>query len=468
MTNSATSSSVPPSARSCPWPAPQAGAPVSGAVTVPASKSLTNRFLLLAALAEDTSVVVNPLASRDSQLMLTALEQLGAEVEHIANWQDSGEAAVRIHPLPLTSEEAATAEVTAPEEPPTPDSAVARIDCGLAGTVMRFLPAVAALTGQRIEFDGDPEAYLRPMGTVLTALSTLGVQITGDGAPEHLPFVVEPSNTFEGGELTIDASGSSQFVSGLLLAAARMPRGLTLRHSGASVPSLEHVEMTLSVLSELGVAVSSPEPYVWKVEPGPIAAFTARVEPDLSNAGPFLSAAAVTGGDVTMSGWPKTSTQIGRRWPELLRDFGAEVTTTDEPGGNTLTLRVRGPERVTSPGTVDGTAELTPTVAALAALCAEETKFTSVGHLRGHETDRIAALVAEIRRLGGTAEETDDGFRVLSPVRHGGLARSYADHRMATFAAVLGLRLEGVEVEDIGCTAKTMPDFPALWEQLVA
>ncbi|GAA1171141.1 3-phosphoshikimate 1-carboxyvinyltransferase [Nesterenkonia xinjiangensis] len=463
---------VPPT----PWPAPRAGAPVRGEVVVPASKSLTNRLLLLAALADGPCLVINALESRDSALMLAALEQLGAGVEHISDPAGTGEQAVRITPLPL--DQAAHPSAGHPSVAHAPE---VRVDCGLAGTVMRFLPAVAALTGRTVHFDGDPEARVRPMGAVLQGLAELGVAVTGDAgsapggsskpasqAPSTLPFTLHSPGGLDGGEAAIDASASSQFVSGLLLAAPRMTKGLTLRHSGTSVPSLEHVEMTMTVLEQLGVTVSSPQPFTWRVEPGPIPAFTVRVEPDLSNAGPFLCAAAVTGGEVVMRGWPKTSTQIGRRWTRLLADFGAAISTTEEAGGETLTLTVRGPQRLTTPGTVDGTAELTPTVAALAALCEGETTFTSVAHLRGHETDRIAALAAEIRRLGGEAEETDDGFRVLSPISHGGLVRSYADHRMATFAAVLGLVVDEVEVEDIGCTAKTMPTFPQLWQDLVS
>ncbi len=442
-----------------PWPAPRAGAPLRAEVTVPASKSLTNRYLLLAALAQGPSVVINPLHSRDSQLMLAALEQLGAGVEHIHDWERSGVAAVRISPIPDLDEPTPDAESTEP-----------RIDCGLAGTVMRFLPAVAALTGQRVHFDGDPGARARPMGAVLHALRDLGVEVTGDGAPERgeegsLPFTIHAPTGITGDTITMDASASSQFVSGLMLAAARMPHGLTLRHAGDAVPSLEHVEMTCKVLSQVGIEVSSPALHTWKVEPGPIESFTVRVEPDLSNAGPFLCAAAVTGGEVSMRGWPKHSTQIGRRWTELLPAFGASVTEHPETDA-TVTLSVRGGS-LRSPGTVDGTAELTPTVAALAALCAEPTRFTSVGHLRGHETDRIAALVTEIRRLGGTAEETADGFEVLTPVTHGGLVHTYADHRMATFAAVLGLVVDAVEVQDISATSKTMPDFPALWAGMI-
>ncbi|WP_343030144.1 3-phosphoshikimate 1-carboxyvinyltransferase [Nesterenkonia halophila] len=454
-----------------PWPAPRAGAPVRGEVRVPASKSLTNRHLLLAALADGPSVVVNPLESRDSSLMLQALSALGAGVEHLAEHPSTGEPAVRITPLTLDADGDDGA-------PPV------EVDCGLAGTVMRFLPAVAALTGRTARFDGDPEARVRPMGAVLEGLAALGAEVpagasadAGTPRPETLPFTLRSRRGLAGGEVAVDASASSQFVSGLLLAAPRMREGLTLRHTGSTVPSSEHVAMTVAVLRAAGVEVDDSEPAVWRVAPSTIPAFTVRVEPDLSNAGPFLVAAAATGGEVTMRGWPRESTQIGRRWTELLPQFGAVVELVDEPTGQdspaTQTLTVRGGRdgsgapQVTSPGVVDGTAELTPTVAALAALADCATTFTAVGHLRGHETDRIAALAAELRRLGAAVDEHDDGFSIRTPAVRGDLVRSYADHRMATFAAVLGLRLDGVEVEDIGCTAKTMPTFPQLWRALV-
>lgn len=469
-----------------------------GRVTVPSSKSLTNRYLLLAALADAPSTVISPLDSRDSRLMLEALQALGAGIEHICDYASTGEPAVRITPLataaPLQGQGSppAVPERQPASEPPS------EVDCGLAGTVMRFLPAVAALTGRTVRFDGDPEARVRPMGAVLQGLRDLGADIeehpssassssasssSGAGgsatgtSPTTLPFVVHAPGGLRGGEVALDASGSSQFVSGLLLAAPLMPEGLTVRHTGDEVPSSEHVSMTVEVLRELGVVVDDSQPFRWHVSPGRPRAFTVRVEPDLSNAGPFLVAAALTGGEVSVPGWPLRSTQIGRRWTEILTQFGAEVDLTEEPDadvGGTATLTVRGRldaesrPVVTSPGTVDGTAELTPTVAALAALAQGPTTFTAVGHLRGHETDRLAALVTELRRLGADAEETDDGFRVLSPVTRGAVVRSYADHRMATFGAAVGLRLDSVSVEDIGCTAKTMPTFPSLWRALVS
>ncbi len=463
-------------------------------VIVPASKSLTNRYLLLAALAEGPSTVINPLESRDTELMLRALQQLGAVSERVPNWQGTGEHAYRIMPIPFSGSrsrpgagdsgsgpeaDAGTEAWAGAEAGPGTEERVA-VDCGLAGTVMRFLPAVAALTGRTVDFDGDPEARVRPMGAVLEGLRALDVAVTrhgddGDDEPpaDSLPFTISSPTGVSGGEIAIDASASSQFVSGLLLAAPLMRQGLTLRHTGETVPSSEHIEMTMEVLRDLGVSAASPEPWVWQVSPGGIAPFTVRVEPDLSNAGPFLAAALATGGRVSMRGWPLSSTQIGRRWTQLLEQFGGNVQTTPEPSGSTCTLTVRGgvdefgKPAVSTPGTVTGTAELTPTVAALAALAAEPTTFREIQHLRGHETDRIAALVAELRRLGARAEETEDGFTILAPARTAATVRTYADHRMATFGAIIGLAIPEVRVEDITCTSKTMPAFPELWHAMV-
>lgn len=462
---------------------------------MPASKSLTNRYLLLAALAEGPSIVINPLESRDTDLMLRALEQLGAVSERVPDWQGTGEHAYHITPIPFPASgdrpSSANSGLGAGAANPLAESGAnpganqvaaerVAVDCGLAGTVMRFLPAVAALTGRTVDFDGDPEARVRPMGAVLEGLRALDVAVTrhgdaGDdeGPADSLPFTISSPAGVAGGEIAIDASASSQFVSGLLLAAPLMRHGLTLRHTGQTVPSSEHIEMTMQVLRDLGVSAARPEPWVWQVSPGKIAPFTVRVEPDLSNAGPFLAAALATGGRVSMRGWPTRSTQIGRRWTQLLEQFGGNVQTTPEPSGSTCTLTVRGgvdefgKPAVASPGTVTGTAELTPTVAALAALAPEPTTFREIQHLRGHETDRIAALVAELRRLGARAEETEDGFTILAPAHCAATVRTYADHRMATFGAIIGLAIPEVRVEDITCTSKTMPAFPQLWQAMV-
>ncbi len=428
------------------WPAPFADRPVDATVTVPGSKSLTNRYLVLAALADGPCRLRAPLHSRDSALMIAALRQLGACITEVP-----GEGAfgpdLEITPMP-----------PAPQASGRPASAETGIDCGLAGTVMRFVPPLAALRAGATVFDGDPHARRRPMGTIIEALTGLGVAITapGGGPAAALPFTVHGSGSVRGGHLVIDASASSQFVSALLLAGARFTDGLHLEHSGPPVPSLDHIGMTVDVLRGVGVTVDDSRPNHWIVEPGSIRAFDHRIEQDLSNAGPFLAAALATRGTVRIPGWPERTTQVGDLWRGILAAMGATVTLADG------VLTVTGGPEITG-GTFDQTSELAPTVAALCALAGTPSALTGIAHLRGHETDRLAALVAEINRLGGDAEETPDGLVIRPAALHGGTVRSYADHRMATAGAILGLAVPGVEVEDIATTAKTMPDFPQLW-----
>jgi 3-phosphoshikimate 1-carboxyvinyltransferase len=334
------------------------------------------------------------------------------------------------------------------------------IDCGLAGTVMRFLPPLAALALGPVAFDGDPHARTRPMRAMLTALRDLGIDVNDDGRGS-LPFSLYGTGAVEGGELSIDASASSQFVSGLLLVAPRFTRGLVLHHTGATLPSLPHIEMTIETLAQRGVLVETPEPGTWIVPPGPIAARDVDIEPDLSNAGPFLAAALVAGGSMTVTGWPRETTQVGARMSDILADMGATVEyvpTSDKTGDLTVT----GTGRITGIA-LDESSELAPTVAAIAALASSETVLTGIAHLRGHETDRLAALATEITALGGDVTETDDGLVIRPAALHGGLWHSYADHRMATAGAIIGLAVPGVEIDDIETTAKTLPQFPQLW-----
>ncbi|WP_256871375.1 3-phosphoshikimate 1-carboxyvinyltransferase [Paenarthrobacter nitroguajacolicus] len=426
------------------WPAPYAKGPVDATVTVPGSKSLTNRFLVLAALADGPSRLRAPLHSRDSALMIQALRQLGASVTEV-----SGDGAfgpdLEITPM----DPAATGAETA-------------IDCGLAGTVMRFVPPLAALRTGVTVFDGDPHARNRPMGTIIEALIALGVPVAADGGrtPSSLPFAVEGNGQVRGGHLVIDASASSQFVSALLLVGARFVDGLHLEHVGKPVPSLDHITMTVEVLRSVGVVVDDSVPNHWRVSPGPIRAFDQRIEQDLSNAGPFLAAALATRGTVRIPNWPAGTTQVGDQWRTILTTMGAEVTF--ENGTLTVTggAEIKGAD-------FDETSELAPTVAALCALASGPSRLTGIAHLRGHETDRLAALVAEINSLGGDAEETADGLVIRPSALHSGVVHSYADHRMATAGAILGLAVEGVQVEDIATTSKTMPDFPKMWEAML-
>lgn len=431
------------------WPAPLASRPLNAVVALPGSKSLTNRELVLSALADSPTLLRAPLHSRDSALMIEALRSLGVGIEVLADGD------ILVTPALLQGP--------------------ATIDCGLAGTVMRFVPPLATLAVGSVAFDGDLGARRRPMNVTIDSLRELGVEIvdgTDGGAVGSLPFTIKSTGVVRGGELTIDASASSQFVSGLLLSAPRFEQGLTLRHVGEHLPSLPHIEMTLDTLAKRGVRVSNPEPTVWRVEPGPIAGGTVAIEPDLSNAGPFLAAAMVAGGSVTVPGWPESTTQVGDEFDGILQRMGARVERT--AGG----LTVHGP----ADGEIRGLdidlgigGELTPVVAALAALASSPTRISGVAHLRGHETDRLAALATEINRIGGIARETVDGLEI-DPVTNGrdgaGLVGahwlSYEDHRMATAGAIIGLRVPGIEVENIATTAKTMPNFTELWADMLA
>ncbi|WP_426990283.1 3-phosphoshikimate 1-carboxyvinyltransferase [Pseudarthrobacter sp. Y6] len=427
------------------WPAPFASRPINATVTVPGSKSLTNRFLVLAALADGPSRLRAPLHSRDSALMIDALRQLGATITEVPG---DGAFGPDLEVTPLSQ---------------GASSSRTHIDCGLAGTVMRFVPPLAALRNGVSVFDGDPHARKRPMGTIIEALKALGVALTADdgGTPSSLPFTVEGTGEVRGGHLVIDASASSQFVSALLLVGARFTDGLHLEHIGKAVPSLDHINMTVAVLRGVGVSVDDSLPNHWVVAPGPIRAFDQRIEQDLSNAGPFLAAALASGGTVRIPGWPTGTTQVGDLWRSILADMGADVSLAN--GVLTVT---GGPE--IKGADFDETSELAPTVAALCALASGPSRLTGIAHLRGHETDRLAALVTEINRLGGDAEETSDGL-VIRPARlHAGVVHSYADHRMATAGAILGLAVPGIEVQDIATTAKTMPEFPQMWADMLA
>jgi 3-phosphoshikimate 1-carboxyvinyltransferase len=418
------------------YAAPVAGGPVRGVVAVPGSKSVTNRALLLSGLAAGPSVVHGAPATRDTALMCGALRSLGVPVE------------VDGERVALGGGGALTGGGT--------------VDCGLAGTVMRFVPPAATLADGAVLFDGDPHARTRPMGTVLEALRVLGAVVDGD----RLPFVLHGAGGLAGGDVTIDASASSQFVSGLLLSGARFDKGVTVLHDGAPVPSLPHIDMTVAMLREAGVAVDDSQPDVWRVEPGPIAAREWTVEPDLSNASVFLAAAAVTAGEVTVAGWPAGSTQPGAEVLPVLERFGATVT----PSGAGMT--VRGPDRLTGVDVdLHEASELTPTVAAIAALAATPSRIRGVAHIRGHETDRLAALVAELTALGADVNETEDGLEIRPRALTAPADRpwgAYADHRMATAGAVLGLVVPGVTIDDVACTTKTFPDFPGRWAALLS
>lgn len=416
------------------WPAPVASGPVDAVVPIPGSKSMTNRALILAALAGEPVRIVRPLHSRDTALMAGALRALGVGVR-----DDGGDW------------EVVPAELTGP----------AQVDVGLAGTVMRFLPPVAALATGEIAIDGDPRARERPMGPIITALRALGADID-DGGRGALPFVVRGRGAVPGGPVVIDASGSSQLVSGLLLAAPRFGKGVEVRHEGSPVPSAPHLAMTVRMLRDAGAQVDAGDD-VWRVAPGPLRGGTSVIEPDLSNAAQFLGAALVTGGRVTVPDWPAETTQPGDALRGLLAEMGAEVTW----GPDGLTARGTGTFRGLD-ADLHEVGELTPVLAALAALAGSPSRLTGIAHLRGHETDRLAALVAEINGLGGDVRELPDGLEIRPRPLHGGVFRTYDDHRMVMAAAVLGLAVPGVEVENAATVGKTLPEFTEQWASLVA
>ncbi|WP_066582606.1 3-phosphoshikimate 1-carboxyvinyltransferase [Cellulomonas timonensis] len=418
------------------WEAPTASGPLDATVEVPGSKSLTNRYLVLAALADSPGRLRGALRSRDTLLMAQALRSLGVRID-----DDGQDWAVDPGQLRGSTD----------------------VECGLAGTVMRFVPPIAALADGPVRFDGDAGARVRPMGPVLDALRALGVRVDDHGEPGRLPFTVLGEGAVRGGYVEVDASGSSQFVSGLLLAGARFQRGLTLRHIGATLPSVPHIEMTVALLRDAGVTVDDSAPAVWRVEPGAIAGRDVRVEPDLSNAAPFLCAALVAGGAVRVPGWPASTTQPGGLLPGILEQMGAE-TRLD---GDVLTVRGSGVVRGVDLD-LHAAGEIAPTIAALAALADSPTRLRGIAHLRGHETDRLAALTTEITRLGGQVVETEDGLDITPRRLHGGTVQTYADHRMATAGALLGLAVPGVRVQDVATTSKTLPDFVGMWDGMLA
>lgn len=423
-----------------PWPAPVATEPVDAVVSLPGSKSLTNRALVLAALADGPSVVRRALRSRDTELMARALTSLGARVDTSGDdWA-----------------------VT-----PLGDAAVegAQVDCGLAGTVMRFVPPVAGLVRGDVAFDGDPHMRKRPVGEVLVALAALGVRID-DGGRGSLPFTVHGTGSVPGGTVVIDASASSQFVSALLLAGARFEQGVDVRHDGKPIPSLPHIEMTIAMLRDRGVAVDDGDANRWAVAPGPVAAIDETIEPDLSNAAPFLALAAVSGGAVTVRDWPESTTQAGDALRDLLAQMGCRVERVADG------LRVTGPDgghRGLRGIDVDlrDVGELTPAVAALCALASTPSHLRGIAHIRGHETDRLSALAKELGGLGADVVEHPDGLSLRPAPLTGGVFHTYADHRMAHAGVIVGAAVPGVLVENVATTSKTFPDFAGFWSALV-
>ena len=431
------------------WPAPFRGKkPVDVRVVIPGSKSVTNRALILAAQAEGTSKLRRPLVSRDSELMMGGLKALGLSITESVQ-EVNGESELIFN---VTG-----GQLKGP----------AKIDVGNAGTVMRFLPPLAALATGEIEFDGDPRSHERPLGPVIKALEELGISIE-HGGRYALPFKMENKSggKIRGGEIEIDASASSQFLSALLLIAPSTELGITAKHVGGALPSMPHIEMTVQMLRDFGAEVTvDKSANTWRVAPGKLKAQDLVIEPDLSNAAPFMSIAMVCGGSVTIADWPKVTTQPGDQLREIFSKMGAKIEFIQN--GNNWDLKITG-------GAIHGidvdlhdVGELTPAIAALCALADSPSYLKGIGHLRLHETDRLAALRTEFNALGGDFTEEPSALRINPKPLHAGIFHTYEDHRLATSGATIGLVVEGVEVENIATTRKTITDFPGLWSSLL-
>ena len=427
------------STTSAPWPAVYRGRKeVDLVVSIPGSKSVTNRALILAAQAQSPSTLRKPLQSRDTQLMVDGLKALGTSIT------DDGSGNWVITPQPLKGP--------------------ASIDVGNAGTVMRFLPPLAALAHGEVSFDGDPRSYERPLAPVISALEELGIVID-HGGKYRLPMKMTGSGKIPGGAITIDASKSSQFLSALLLIGPSMINGISVTHSGPALPSMPHIDMTVSMLRDFGAVVTvDADAQRWSVAPGPLHGLDLTIEPDLSNAAPFLSLAMVCGGRVTISDWPRKTTQPGDQLREIFTRMGSTCEFNDQG----LTL-VGGSSIKGIDIDLHDVGELTPSIAAVAALADSPSHLRGIGHLRLHETDRLTALTTELNSIGGNVRE-DETSLFIDPTQgslHGGLFHTYEDHRLATAGAVIGLVVRDISVENIATTKKTLPDFPGLWMSLL-
>ena len=416
------------------WRAPFRGdSPLDATLTIPGSKSVTNRALILAALSGSPSTLRRPLHSRDSALMIAGLKALGVGIESASNGD------LTITPGPLFGP--------------------ATIDVGNAGTVMRFLPPVAAMAKGLIYFDGDARSHERPLAPIIKAMESLGVSIE-HGSRYALPMTINANGQLRGGTVEVDASLSSQFISALLLVAPATHDGITVKNIGSSLPSLPHIEMTIAMLREKGVEVLVGD-NEWVVKPTPMYGSDVVIEPDLSNAAPFMGAAMLSGGTVVIRDWPRETTQPGDALREIFTQMGAQIEFKGDD------LAITGDQIHGIDIDLHDVGELTPSIAAICAFADSASYLRGIAHLRTHETDRLSALATEINRLGGEVIEEQSALRIIPRPMHAGIFHTYEDHRLATAGAMIGLRVVGIEVENIETTRKTLPDFPGAWNELL-
>ena len=426
------------------WSAPfrggltSVGEPINAKISIPGSKSATNRALILAAIAKTPSRLRKPLSSRDADLMVKGLQSLGCKIDEIKTDQGFD---YQITPQKLSG--------------PT------QIDVGNAGTVMRFLPPIASLATGLVHFDGDARSHERPLEPVIKALEQLGASIE-HGNKYRLPLTINGSGEIKGGEVEVDASASSQFISALMLLGPATKNGLTIRNIGKSLPSMPHIEMTIQMLRKFGATVEVSE-NSWTVISGDLLGQDLTIEPDLSNAAPFMAAAMICGGSVEILDWPKSTSQPGDQLRDIFAKMGARIEQSSDG------LKISGSGKINGIDIdLHDVGELTPSIAAVAALASSPSTLRGIAHLRLHETDRLAALANEINNLGGDVTE-GPGELLIKPAKlvASQIFKSYEDHRMATAGAIIGLAAKDLIVENIETTKKTLPDFPGMWQEML-
>jgi 3-phosphoshikimate 1-carboxyvinyltransferase len=426
------------------WSAPfrggltSVGEPINAKISIPGSKSATNRALILAAIAKTPSRLRKPLSSRDADLMVKGLQSLGCKIDEIKTDQGFD---YQITPQKLSG--------------PT------QIDVGNAGTVMRFLPPIASLATGLVHFDGDARSHERPLEPVIKALEQLGASIE-HGNKYRLPLTINGSGEIKGGVVDVDASASSQFISALMLLGPATKNGLTIKNIGNSLPSMPHIEMTIQMLRQFGATVEVGE-NSWTVISSDLLGQDLTIEPDLSNAAPFMAAAMICGGSVEILDWPKSTSQPGDQLRDIFAKMGARIEQSNDG------LKIFGSGKINGIDIdLHDVGELTPSIAAVAALASSPSTLRGIAHLRLHETDRLAALANEINNLGGDVTE-GPGELLIKPAKlvASQIFKSYEDHRMATAGAIIGLAAKDLIVENIETTKKTLPDFPGMWQEML-
>ena len=403
--------------------------PVSGTIRPPGSKSLTNRALVVAALAEGTSHLTGVLDSRDTQVMIDSLRRLGIAVEHSP----------------------ADCSIVVSGCSGRPPVAVADLWLENSGTSIRFLTALCALGRGTFRLDGNARMRERPIGDLLESLRQFGISVAAELGTD-CPPVVLTSDGLRGGTTTVNADVSSQFLSAILMAAPCAASPVEIRLAGEMV-SEPYVEMTWKVMSQFGVNVDRDEPGRYLIRPQSYRGRSYDIEPDASAASYFFAAAAVTGGEITVEGLTANALQGDVFFVSALERMGCEVTWNAE------SITVRGRELHGIDIDMNAISDTAQTLACVAPFATGPTRIRNVAHMRHKETDRVAAVVTELQRLGLSVEEHPDGMTIHPGPLQTGTVATYDDHRMAMSFALLGLRVPGIVIADPGCTSKTYPHY---------